>query len=217
MQIPHNQKTSMKILLFGATGRVGNSIAIKSLDAGHELIAFVRNKSKFTLQNERLSVVEGDIYDNDALEKLSKIDFDILINVIGANPLKPTTLFGDTTKVVIDLLTRIKPGKRYLAITGIAQMEKTLFGKLVVAIFKLTPIKNAIADHQNAFDQISKSTINWTLIGCPYIKDGPETGTFKRDSKFRGGFKTIHPGDVAKAIFDEIDHDDNHKIIGIWY
>ena len=206
----------MKILLFGATGRVGNSIALKALDKEHQVIAFVRNKNKLAITNERLAVVEGDIYDKDALDKLRRVDFDILINVIGADPLKPSTIFSDATKLILELLLH-KADRRYIAITGIAQMEKTLFGKIAIGILKLTPVKNAINDHQNAFEQISNSNINWTLIGCPYIKDGIEKGSFKTDSKFTGGFKTIHPGDVATAIVQEISKANYHKIIGIWY
>ena len=206
----------MKILLFGSTGRVGNSILLKTLAKGHHVTAFIRNKNKLTINNQYLSVIEGDIYDKDALEKLSQIDFDILINVIGSDPLKPSTIFSDTTKLILKLLSD-KSNKRYLAITGIAQMDKTFFGKISINILKLTPVKNAIADHQNAFEQISKSTINWTLIACPYIKDGVEKGAVKTDLIFRGGFKIIHPGDVATAIVQEIEKIDNHKIIGIWY
>ena len=28
-----------------------------------------------------------------------------------------------------------------------------------------------IHDHQSAFDQRSNSDINWTLVGCPFIKE----------------------------------------------
>jgi putative NADH-flavin reductase len=206
----------MKILLFGATGRVGNSIALKALEKGYQIVAFVRNKNKVTINNPHLTLVEGDIYDKDALDKLKQVDFDLLINVIGADPLKPSTIFSDTTRLILELLSA-KPGKRYLAITGIAQMDKTFFGRIVIGILKITPVKNAITDHQNAFEQVSASPIHWTLIGCPYIKDGIEKGFFKTDSKFRGGFKTIHPGDVATAIVQQIDKTDDHKIIGIWY
>ena len=70
----------MKILLFGATGRVGNSIVSKSLDRGHQVVAFVRDKTKLTIQNEKLSAVQGDIYDKDALDQLQRIEFDIVVN-----------------------------------------------------------------------------------------------------------------------------------------
>lgn len=206
----------MKILLFGATGRVGNAIALKALTKGYEIVAFIRNRNKLTIQNDRFSIVEGNIYDKDALTKLGQINFDILINVIGADPLKPSTLFSDTTKVIVELLSG-KTNKRYIAITGIAQMDKTFLGKLSIGILKLTPVKNAIADHQNAYDQIVKSNLHWTLIGCPYIKDGAEKGIFRQGYKFTGGFKTIHPADVATAIVQEIEKTNYKKIIGTWY
>lgn len=206
----------MKILLFGATGRVGKSIVSKSLKNGHQVIAFIRNKSKLTIQDQNLSIQEGDIYDRDVVEKLERIDFDIIINVIGADPLKPSTIFSDATKLILSFLSG-KSNKRYIAITGIAQMDKTLFGKITIEILKLTPVKNAIADHQNAYNQVSQSNINWTLIGCPYIKDGAEKSVFLRSYQFNGGFKTIHPDDVASAIVQEIDKENFYNIVGIWY
>jgi hypothetical protein len=67
-----------------------------------------------TIENQNLSVIEVDICDKDALEKLSQVDFDILINVIGSDPLKLSTIFSDATKLIIELLSG-KPDKRYLA------------------------------------------------------------------------------------------------------
>jgi hypothetical protein len=34
---------------------------------------------------------------------------------------------------------------------------------------------------------------------------------------FPGGFKTIHPGDVAQAILNELGKLNYRQIIGIWY
>ena len=206
----------MKILLFGATGRVGNAILNKALAKGYTVIAFVRNKNKIADKNDNLQVVEGDIHDGDALSNLTQLDFDILINVIGADPLKPSTIFTDATKLAIALLQQ-KTGKRYIAITGIAQMEKSFFGKIAIAILQLTPVKNAITDHQTAFNLLKNTSINWLLVGCPYIKDGQEKGIFKTGNTFTGGFKTIHPGDVATAIVQQIGSTENRKITGIWY
>ncbi len=206
----------MRILLLGATGRVGNAILTKALNKGHTVTVFVRNRYKIEANYDNVQVVEGDIHDGDALAKLAQVDFDILINVIGADPLKPSTLFTDATKLIIALLTQ-KTGKRYIAITGIAQMQQSFFGKISIAILKLTPVKNAIADHQHAYEQLKGTAIDWLLVGCPYIKDGPEKGSFKKGDEFTGGFKTIHPGDVATAIVQQIANMDHRKITGIWY
>lgn len=96
-------------------------------------------------------------------------------------------------------------------------MPKTFFGRLSIGILKLTPVSHAIRDHQNAFDIVRRSEMQWTLTGCPYIKDGPTKGIYRTSEIFPGGFKVIHPGDVADAILNQIGKENIGKIIGIWY
>jgi putative NADH-flavin reductase len=206
----------MVILLFGSTGRVGSSVLNKILGLGHDAMLFVRNKKKILVQNDRIKIIEGDVLDQDAFDKLKDLNFDAIINAIGADPLKPSSLYTDTTRLILNVL-KLKPQVHYIGITGIAQMEKTFFGKIVIGILKLTPVKNAILDHQNAFNLVKDSGSQWTLIGCPYIVDGDEKGNYHTDSKFRGGFKTIHPGDVSGALVRELSQSNFQKIIGIWY
>ena len=205
----------MNIIVFGATGRVGESVVEIALNNNHLVTVFVRNKTKVKLQHKNLTITEGDIYDSASLQQLKDCNFDVVINVAGANPLKPSTLVTDAAKTMIDLFC----GKqvRYIAITGIAQMKKTFFGSLSIALLKLTPVKHAIKDHESAFGFIKTSALNWQLVGCPYIKDGPSFRKFKTVPVFPGGFKTIHPGDVAIAITDEINRYNYKTITGIWY
>lgn len=205
----------MNILLFGATGRVGEAVLELALSAGNKITVLVRNKTKVKTKHPNLEIVEGDIYDWPLLRRLSKQPIDVIINVIGANPLKPSTLVTDTAKAIVGIFGDQKI--RYLAITGIAQMKKTLLGRLSVLLLKLTPVKHAIYDHQNAFQIIKASDFHWSLIGCPYIHDGVTNNQFRKSEIFPGGFKTIHPGDVALAITDEMKLHTNNKIIGVWY
>jgi|GEM_PF-6393180 len=206
----------MKILLFGATGRVGSSVLSKLLDKGHTVLVFVRNKKKLGVVHEKVLVLEGDVHDADALDKLKPNSFDAVINAIGADPLKPSSLFTETTSLILSLISD-RPQVHYIAITGIAQMPQTFFGKMVIWILKKTPVKNAIRDHQNAFDLVKKSSAHYTLIGCPYIVDGEEKGYYHTSNTFKGGFKTIHPGDVAGGLVSMVGNIPTNKIIGIWY
>ena len=57
----------MKISVFGATGGTGNQVVTQALEAGHEVTIFVRNTSHLTIQNEKLTVVTGDVFDAQAL------------------------------------------------------------------------------------------------------------------------------------------------------
>ena len=50
----------MKLLLLGATGRLGAHILEKLVRAQHEVHTLVRDRSKVTIQSPNLQVFEGD-------------------------------------------------------------------------------------------------------------------------------------------------------------
>jgi len=51
----------MKIVLFGATGNLGNVILDEALDRGHQVTAVVRDPSKLATKHAALTVVQGDV------------------------------------------------------------------------------------------------------------------------------------------------------------
>lgn len=59
----------MKIIVFGATGGVGKSVVQQGLDAGFEVTAFVRKPTKLNLSHGRLTIVQGDAFNKDQVEK----------------------------------------------------------------------------------------------------------------------------------------------------
>ena len=63
----------MKILLLGATGRVGTALLEKMLQDGHEVVTLVRSPEKIMLDHPHLYIVQGDVLDAEALEKAMTI------------------------------------------------------------------------------------------------------------------------------------------------
>lgn len=53
----------MKLIIFGATGSVGQHLVQQALAAGHEVTAFTRQRSKVDFDDQRLRVYEGDVLD----------------------------------------------------------------------------------------------------------------------------------------------------------
>lgn len=51
----------MKLVLFGATGHIGQSLLDEALARGHEVTAVVRDPSRLTQRHDRLTVVTGDV------------------------------------------------------------------------------------------------------------------------------------------------------------
>ncbi len=51
----------MKLLIVGATGRLGRLRVAQALEAEHGVTAFVRNPAAFTIQHANLRIVQGDV------------------------------------------------------------------------------------------------------------------------------------------------------------
>ena len=49
----------MKLVIFGAGGKTGTLVTQQALDAGYEVVAYVRRPDSVTLEHENLKVVVG--------------------------------------------------------------------------------------------------------------------------------------------------------------
>jgi putative NADH-flavin reductase len=208
----------MHVLIFGATGRVGAAAVDFALAAGYEVTAFVRNPAAFSRTDARLRVVKGDVNEPSTVESAVASGIDAVLFAVGGNVFKPSTLVTDSVRAIVAAMQSADV-KRYVGITGVAQMPATPPGKIVQKILALSPIRYAVRDHQGAYEIVAASDLDFTLAGCPYIKDGETRGTFKEvPGRFHAGYHIIHPGDVGKFLVDQLaDTRYPRQIVGIWY
>ncbi len=59
----------MKLAIFGATGGAGKQLVEQALAAGNQVVAFVRNPSKLDTRHERLTIMQGELADQAAIER----------------------------------------------------------------------------------------------------------------------------------------------------
>jgi putative NADH-flavin reductase len=57
----------MKLFVIGATGRTGSEVVEQAVARGHQVTAFVRSPESLKLKNERLTVINGDVMDENQL------------------------------------------------------------------------------------------------------------------------------------------------------
>jgi putative NADH-flavin reductase len=207
----------VNIFLLGATGRVGKEFLQLALAAGHTVSALVRDPSKVAA-SPSLMLFTGDIYDDDALRSSFRSGtWDAVVNLIGTDPLKPSTVVTDAARALVALCHETQTS-RYLAISGTAEMPHTRLGGITLFIMRRTPVGHGIRDHDGALDIVASSSLDWALVCCPWIKDGPGLGTYTTADTFPGGMKSIHPADVALAVFREFEAPAHHQqIFGIWH
>ena len=75
----------MKLTIFGATGGTGKLLVEQALAAGHEVVAFVRNPAKLMIKHERLTIVQGELADQAAVERAVQ-GAEAVISALGPRP-----------------------------------------------------------------------------------------------------------------------------------
>lgn len=59
----------MKLVIFGVRGKTGTLVTQQALDAGYEVVAYVRRPDSVTLEHENLKVVVGELSDRAKIKR----------------------------------------------------------------------------------------------------------------------------------------------------
>ena len=197
----------MKILILGATGSVGRHLVPQALERGNEVTALVRDTRKVSLRNPRLRLVEGDALDSAAVERAVE-DQEAVIYSLGVENTKPTTLFSDSTRLLIAAME--KHGvRRLIAITGIGAGDSRghggfLYDHLIFPLF--TKHRYADKDRQEAL--IRNSSLDWIIVRPAAYSNGGRRGDFRVVTDLEGVImRSISRADVAAFVLAQLTSD----------
>ena len=170
----------MKLVIFGASGRTGLPLVQQALDAGHEVVAFVRNPSRMPIQHERLTVVQGDVMNPADVEK-SVVGADAVLNVIGHAKNTPRDLMTVAAKNIVTAMK--KHGvKRLITLTGAGVSAPEDQPKPInhVIKFLLKTISPAVlADSEQYVEVVKDSGLDWVVVRGPMLTEGARTGSYR--------------------------------------
>jgi len=168
----------MKIIVFGATGGVGQHVVKQALDKGIEVTAFVRNPSKTQLAHKQLQMIQGDAFNKEAVAA-AIAGHDAVVSCLGSSQgMKKSTELEEMTKNIVDGMLKHNVKRIvYTASAGINNEIPGISGKLVMAM-----LKNALTDHRNAVDYITAHGLNFTIVRPMGLTNDALTGTY-RESK----------------------------------
>ena len=198
----------MRVVIFGATGFAGNAILKEALAQDNLVTILVRNKSSFSSNDKRLTVVEGNVLDR-------KKVFEVLGNQDAVNEClgsrgkntKPTTLVSEATKVIVEEMGKSNV-RRLLAISNVGAGDSIrynpwYFTKFILPYF-MKWLKVVIDDKNRMEPIIMNSELDWTIVRCPNIVDKPAKGTYRATLDGKGLKLSITLGDMAKFMVRQL-------------
>lgn len=187
----------MKIIVFGATGGVGQSVVKQAVESGFEVTAFVRTPSKLEVTHENLTVVQGDAF-NTAAVSAAIVGHDAVVSCLGSNQgMKPSTELQEMTKnIVIGMEEQSVKRIVYTASAGVHGELTGVSGKLIMKM-----LKNPLIDHREATDLIQKHGLTFTIVRPMGLTNGEFTGQYKEATTgVPEKAKSISRADVAHFI-----------------
>ena len=172
----------MNVIIFGATGGIGKWAVKHALEKGYNVTAYVRNKQKMTVKDDKLTVVQGEIYDYDKV-KSALSGQDAVIWCVGI-PMKNKLVKFESQKGHEILLKAMKEqGVKRLIDWGTPSVtfekDKKSFITVVPGIMAGIMFSKAKAEMVAIGQLLKKSDLDWTMVRFMMPQDTAYTGKVK--------------------------------------
>ncbi|WP_448698818.1 NAD(P)-dependent oxidoreductase [Mucilaginibacter sp. AW1-3] len=192
------------VAVIGATGKAGKYLVKQLLQDGYSVKALIRKPNAYTLAHPELRVVEGDIQNIPAIKELLT-ECDAVISTLGQGKDEP--LISGPAAINITTLMKQCGIKRYIFVCGL-NIDVPGDGKSEQNIAKSEWMRSnfpvVVADKQKAYDIVTASDIDWTMVRLPMIIQTEEKGKLAISLEDCPG-ENINTSDLADFLISQID------------
>jgi uncharacterized protein len=215
----------MKIVLFGATGNIGQRIVSEALSRGHDVVGVVRDPSVAKSPDARVKLVRADATDENTVAGAVK-GADAVICAISPRPNQQGLAAPSLVKAARALIAGLGRAnvKRLFVVGGAGSL--TVGGKRLMDSPDFPPDYKAEA--QAAADALAVYRAEASKLDWTYLSPAAEIGPGRRTGNYRTtgdefladaqGKSHISFEDYAVAVLDELEKPKNiRKRFGVAY
>jgi putative NADH-flavin reductase len=96
----------LKLFVIGATGRTGQEVVQQALARNHHVTPFVRSPEGIRLKNERLTVLKGNVMDENELFRAMQ-NHEAVVSTLGPREVfKPSSMLNDSALATTRAMNR---------------------------------------------------------------------------------------------------------------
>ena len=195
----------MKIIVFGGTGSIGRLVVEQAIEQGDDVTLFTRDRAAVGRPDPRVHVVEGNVFDAQALAPVVA-GHDAVVITLGGGRKGGVRARG--TAAIIEAMQATEVRRLVVQSTigvGDSREQLNFFWKRLM--FGLL-LRGAYADHVEQERQTRASGLDWTIVRPGSFTDGPRTGSYRRG--FGPQEKTtlkVSRADVAEFVVEQLTDD----------
>ncbi|MFT7461369.1 MAG: putative NADH-flavin reductase [Planctomycetota bacterium] len=217
---------SLNIVVFGASGRVGEVIVMEALERGHKVTGISRSPETLQFNHPNFTAAFGDMLEVNSIVELARGADAIVISISAkaSDNIPEHSLIVPVTKNVEEALNTLET-KPYLLQIGSANLMYGSSFEEIKANMKDAPfpfeegtVMHAVLfGHQLSLEMYQASKLAWTILAPPMKIHGiykiPDSTTTKATYRTStsgpiiadDGSKSIYVRDLAKAAVNEIE------------
>jgi putative NADH-flavin reductase len=202
----------MRVLLVGATGKVGRPILRELISRGHAPTVLVRDPKPLADEFPDVPAVAGDAFDQDLVTAAAR-DCEVIVSSVAMRDAAqadrdPVTL----TRVLAAVAAGLEA--RWISLGGAGSLEVTPGVQFVDTPGFPELAKAESSGFRDALEELRERApekLRWTVVSPPALIDvgGPRTGSYRTgtDALLRrtDGSWEISAADLAVAVVDEIE------------
>lgn len=188
----------MKVLIFGATGRIGHHVVRRAALAGLEVTGFARTPG----QTGRW--IQGDVLDTSAVAS-AVAEFPVVVSTIGnprSNPHGDRTV-SRGTKNILHGMERAQGG-RFISVSGFGAGDSRGQASWLFRCILASRLHDLYVDKELQEDAIRASSLDWLIVRPAHLLD-EDPGRQARRIEGRGHlYERVSVDEVARFIMDEL-------------
>lgn len=191
----------MRLLIFGANGKIGKLLTQTALNDGHEVTAFVRKVRKDNSSQTNLTHVEGDATDPEAVAKAMPGQ-DAVISVLGHNRRTQVEMQSEAMRAITAAMG--KHGvERIISLTGSAVYTTgdtpTIIDKLAASALTFIDLKR-IQDGVKHVEVLKDSGLDWAVLRTPKHRDGKQVTNYNLDPNLTSLILSVSRPNIVDAL-----------------
>lgn len=170
----------MKVTVFGASGATGTCLVRRALDAGHEVVAVVRDPARMKVPAQaRLHVIAADVMDPASIAPAVE-DAGAVITTIAPHGTGRSTLREDSTRSIMQAMRKVG-ARRLLFVSGsiVSDKGESPYLRLIKPVARRTFLRHVTADFAASEAEIRAADLDWTIVRPPSLTDKPARGTYR--------------------------------------
>ena len=199
----------MKLFVIGATGRTGREIVDQALARGHRVTAFVRSPDGIKVRNERLTVIEGNVMDENELVNAMQ-NHDTVVSTLGPRQVfKPSSMLHESAIATTRAMRG--SGVTRLVVLSAAAHFPGIPNRIASFI-----MRNHMRDSLAMEEIVKRNGLDWTIARPPRLTQGDYLTYRSREDAAPAMSFSLSRKAVAAFMLDAIEQKKHfQKIVGI--